>query len=315
MRLVAFFTITSLSVAACGGDDGGTTPDASGGTDIGFNPPTVTLKANKETSADVWEEQGPADLSCLNTPSADMATTVSVTLNVAVKDFQSGNAVPSSMVEVFPDQNYQQPFGAAVTADSMANAAVTIPTGTKRFGYRMTGSTSLPTFLLNQTVKPSVAVQPEGTCDPAPCRENIRSVSNATAATLPALIGQTRTPGTGVVAGALRDCQRREISGFIATMSSTSAMANTVMGADTYYFDSAVGLPVHHNRQAYASGDGLFMIIELPSTSPTGYVQMWGFPTDADLAMGKAGLKLIAELQVPILADTVITGSYEPKRQ
>ena len=46
----------------------------------------------------------------------------------------------------------------------------------------------------------------------------------------------------------------------------------------------------------------------------TGYVQAWGFPTDADKDMGKAGLKLIAELQVPILMDTVITGSYEPKR-
>jgi hypothetical protein len=314
MRLpILLFTLTSLSVAACGGDDGGTMPDAS--VDIGFNLPSVTLKANKETSPDVWEEQGPADLSCLNTPSSDMATSVAVTLNAVVKDFQSGNAVPGAMVEIFKNQDYQQPLGSAVTADSMANLTLQIPTGVTRFGYRMTSSTSLPTFLLNQYLKPDVAVQPEGTCDPAPCREKIQSVSNATAATLPALIGQTRTVGTGVVAGALRDCQRREISGFIATMSSTPAMANTVMGADTYYFDAAVGLPVHHNRQAYGSGDGLFMIIEVPSTNPTGYVQMWGFPTDADLAMGKAGLKLIAELQVPILADTVITGSYEPKRQ
>jgi hypothetical protein len=312
MRLTIFFTLTSLSVAACGGDDGGTTPDAS--VDIGFNAPTVTLKANKEVAEDDWQEQGAADLSCLGTPSADQATSVPVTLNVVVKDFQSGNAVPSSMIEVFPEQKYTMPFGTAVTADSMANATVMIPTGVKRFGYRMTSGSSLPTFLLNQTIEPDVAVQPTG-CSTPPCRATIQSVSNATAATLPALIGQTRTIGTGVVAGALRDCQDREISGFIATMSSTPASANTVMGADTYYFDSSVGLPVHHNRQAYASGDGLFMIIEVPSASPTGYVQMWGFPTEADLAMGKDGLKLIAELQVPILPDTVITGSYEPLRQ
>jgi hypothetical protein len=313
MRPSNRFILPTLLLAACGGDDGGTTPDAS--VDIGFNLPTVTLKANKEIAEDNWQEQGAADLSCLGTPSADQATTVAVTLNVSVRDFQSGNAVPGAMVEVFPEQKYTMPFGAAVTADSMAFATVMIPSGTKRFGYRMTSTSSLPTFLLNQTVEPSVAVQPEGTCDPAPCRSKIQSVSNATAATLPALIGQTRTVGTGVVAGALRDCQEREISGFIATMSSTPSTANTVMGADTYYFDAAVGLPVHHNRQAFASGDGLFMIIEVPSTTPTGYVQMWGFPTDADMAMGKAGLKLIAELQVPILPDTVITGSYEPLRQ
>ncbi len=312
MRLPFFFTLISLSVAACGGDDGGTTPDAS--VDIGFNTPTVTLKANDETAPDEWTEVGPADLSCLDTPSADQATTVEVTLNVVVKDFQSGNAVPSSMIEVFPEQKHTMPFGAAVTADSMANATLTIPAGTKRFGYRMTSSSSLPTFLLNQTLDPSAATQPTGTCDPAPCRTSIQSVSNQTAATLPALIGQTRTPGTGVVAGALRDCQGREISGFIATMSSSAGMPSTVTGADTYYFDSAVGLPVHHNRQAAASGDGLFMIIEIPGSTPMGYVQMWGFPTDADLMKGKDGLKLIAELQVPVLPDTVITGSYEPKR-
>jgi hypothetical protein len=317
MRLTIFFTLTSLSLAACGGDDGGATPDAS--VDIGFNLPTVTLKANKEIAEDTWQEQGAADLSCLNTASADQATTVAVTLNVVVKDFQSGNAVPGTTIEAFPDQKYQEPFaqstGTSVIADSSANASLTIPQGTKRFGYRMTSTQSLPTFLLNQTLDPSAAIQPTGTCDPSPCRSKIQSVSNATAATLPALIGQTRTIGTGVVAGALRDCQEREISGFIATMSSTPAMANTVAGADTYYFDAAVGLPVHHNRQAYSSGDGLFMIIEVPSTNPTGYVQMWGFPTDADMAMGQAGLKLIAELQVPILADTVITGSYEPLRK
>lgn len=315
MRLPILFTLPSLLLfASCGGDDGSTTPDAAG-MDIGFNLPTVTLKANHEVADDQWEEIGDADLSCLNTASADMATSVSVTMNAVVKDFQSGNAVPGAKVTAFKDVDYMNPFQAEVTADTNAELMVTIPTGVKRFGYRMTGSTSLPTFLLNQTVKPDVAVQPEGTCTPAPCREKIQSVSNATAATLPALIGQTRTVGTGVVAGALRDCQRREISGFIATISSVSAMHETIMGADSYYFDSAVGLPVHHNRQAFASGDGLFMIIEVPSTNPTGYVQMWGFPTEDDKAMGQAGLKLIAELKVPVLADTVITGSYEPLRQ
>jgi phosphoribosylcarboxyaminoimidazole (NCAIR) mutase len=139
-------------------------------------------------------------------------------------------------------------------------------------------------------------------------------VSNATAATLPALIGQTRVAGSGVIAGALRDCQNHEVSGFIATISSTSGTATTLDGADTYYFSPTVGLPVHHSQAHYGSKDGLFMIIQVPTSSPTGYVQMWGFPTDADLAMGMAGLQLVAELQVPVLGDTVITGSYEPLR-
>src|SRR5690606_41687861 len=60
MRLSLAFTLASLTLAACGGDDTGmTTPDA-GGDDIGFNTPTVTLKANREVSEDNWEEIGDA---------------------------------------------------------------------------------------------------------------------------------------------------------------------------------------------------------------------------------------------------------------
>lgn len=303
MRLPLAFALASLSLAACGGDDTNTTPDAND--DIGFNTPTVTLKANREVSEDNWEEIGAADLSCLGTASADVASTVEVTLMTKVSDFQSGNAVPNATVTVFHNQDHANPFDTKMS-DSSANITFTIPSGTKRFGYKMTSSNALPTFLLNQTL--------DSPSEPNQSETEIQSVSNATAATLPALIGQTRVQGTGVVAGALRDCQKREISGFIATMSSTPATASPLQGAEAYYFSSSVGLPVHHNQAQFASHDGLFMIIQVPTTTPMGYVQMWGFPTDADLAMGKAGLKLIAELQVPILADTVITGSYEPLR-
>jgi len=82
-------------------------------------------------------------------------------------------------------------------------------------------------------------------------------------------------------------------------------------GVDTYYFSSSVGLPVRHTQQASSSKDGLFMAIEMEPT-PTAYIQVWGFPTDADLAAGE--LKLIAQLQTKVLADIVITGSYEPLR-
>jgi len=308
MRLSLAFTVVSLSLAACGGDDASTTPDAP--TDeSGFATPTVTLKANKEVSDDNWMELGAANLACLNTPSSDVGAATAITLNTKVTDFQSGNAVPNAMVTAFPEQNTTAPFDTQTSDASTADISFTIPAGTKRYGFRMTSSSSLPTLLLNQYVNPD-KVTNMVTTDPS----KIQSVSNATAALLPALIGQTRTAGTGVIAGALRDCDGHEISGFVATVSSTSGTATPIAGAQTYYFSDSVGLPVHHREGPYAAKDGLFIVIQLPATAPTGYVQMWGFPTDADLAMGKAGMKLIAELQVPIVADTVITGSYEPKR-
>jgi hypothetical protein len=296
---LSWIFIGSLA-AACGGGEG-TKPDAPP-VDNGFNKPTASLKANTEVSDNMWMELGPADLSCLNTPSADAATTVVVKASTTVKDFQSGSLVPNTVVTAYPNQTVGSPFDTQ-TADGNAALTITIPVGTKRFGYKMTNPEALDTLLLNQTVKPDMATQTVSA---------IQSVSKTTAATLPALIGVSRTPGTGVLAGAMRDCQDREVSNFVATVSTTQGSATIASGADSYYFSSSVGLPVRHSQQAASSNDGLFMVIELAPQAEA-FVQVWGYPTDADLAADK--LTLIAELQTAVVADTVITGSYEPLRQ
>jgi hypothetical protein len=250
---ISWTVLFVVALVACG-DDGGATPDAPA-PDIGFNKPTKSLKANNETAPDVWAELGPADLACLNTPNADMATTVAVSLATTVEDFQSGNPAPGTVVTVFPDQATNQPFaGSPYTADGDANVTVTIPVGTKRFGFKMTSDSSLDTLLLNQTVAPDQMNQ---------TLSSINSVSKSTAQTLPALIGVSRTQGTGVLAGAVRDCAGNEISNFIATVSSTKGAVNHLPGADTYYFSSTVGLPVKHQQKAAASENGLFMVIEI----------------------------------------------------
>lgn len=311
MRLSSTFTLLSLvsalSVGACG-DDGGTTPPVDAQIkDIGFSKPTATLKANNETAPDTWVEIGPANLACLNTPNNDVANTVEVTINTIVEDFQTGNLVPNTTVTVFANQSAGTPFpgGPYVSSSAGATVSVKIPAGTKRFGYKMTNPNALDTLLLNQTLNQAmVDMTPQ-------VISRIQSVSTATGATLPALIGVSRTPGTGVLAGAVRDCNGDELSNFVATVSSTPNEVNHLGGVDTYYFSSAVGLPVRHSQQALASKDGLFMAIEMNPTV-TAYVQVWGYPTQADLDGGS--LKLIAQLQTQVIADTVITGSYDPLR-
>jgi hypothetical protein len=289
----------SGSLAACGGGSS-TTPDAPE-KDIGFNKPTKPLAANHEDMPKKWTEVGPADLSCLGTPNDDVATTAAITVNTTVRDFQSDGLVPNANVTVFKDQNVGTPIDTKM-ADGNAMVSVVIPIGTKRFGYKMTDPSSLDTLLLNQTVDPAMTPVTVG---------KIQAVSKTTAQTLPALIGVTRTAGTGVLAGAMRDCQNREMSNFIATVSTTSGQVAHVEGADTYYFSSSVGLPVRHGQKEASSEDGLFMVIEL-GAAPTAFVQIWGYPTQADLDADT--LKLVAELQTQVIADTVITGSYEPLR-
>ncbi len=315
MRTRLIFTLPSLvlsvvgvssllGAAACGGSGGNGdvgTPDASV-KDIGFTKPTASMKANHDDLGDdMWTEIGPADFTCLNTPAQDPATTVAVTLSAVVRDFQSDNLVPNSNIIVFRDQDTSMVLDTK-QADGNAAVSFTLPVGTKRFGYKITSDTALDTLLLNQKVAPDAATQNGGA---------IKSVSKTTAQTLPALIGVSRTVGTGVLAGVMRDCQDREISNFIATVSTTSGSVTHAPGTDTYYFSPTVGLPVRHSQQAAGSKNGLFMIIELQPAA-TAFVQVWGYQTDADLAADN--LELVAELSTAVIAETVITGSYEPLR-
>jgi len=310
MRISSLLLISSLT--ACGGS-GESTPDAAEVKDIGFNKPAKALKANEEQMPDKWVEIGDADLTCFNTPASDAAISLAggVVVNTTIRDFQSDNLVPGASISVFNNQDDANPF-TTVTADGNADVTFTLPMGTKRFGYKMVDSTSLDTLLLNQVVKPDIATQDVS---------DIKSVSKSTAQTLPALIGISRTQGTGVLAGAMRDCQDREVSNFIATVSTTSGAVNHVAGpcgdgeqciSDTYYFSSSVGLPVRHTQKAAGSEDGLFMVVELVPTSVV-FVQVWGYPTQAE-ADAQGDLTMIAELKTTVIGDTVITGSYEPLR-
>lgn len=305
MRLASTFTVLSLAVVGCG-DDGGSNPpvDAPATKDIGFSKPTAPLMANDEQGDNNWVEVGPADLSCLGTPANDVATTTAITVNTKVTDFQSGGAVSGMVVTVFKNQDANSPEGSPATSDQTGDVTVVIPAGTKRFGYKMVNrDKALDTLLLNQSLS-------DPTTTPQTVSQ-IQSVSTATAQTLPALIGVSRTPGTGVLAGAVRDCMGREVSNFIATVSSTQGSVTHVDGVDTYYFSSSVGLPVRHSQQAAGNKDGLFMAIEM-QPSPTAYVQVWGYKTQQDV--DSDNLTLIAELKTQVIADTVITGSYEPIR-
>lgn len=97
----------------------------------------------------------------------------------------------------------------------------------------------------------------------------------------------------------------------LGALKANAASAAHVTGAQTYYFSSAVRLPVRHSQQATSSHNGQFMVIALAPTA-SAFVQMWGYATDAALLADQ--LTLIAELPIPVLADTATTGGHAPLR-
>ncbi len=318
MRRVLSLGLAPLAlIAACGGDDGGSTPVDAGGIDsrfagnAGFVLPTAVTKANSDASGS-WMEIGDADWSCLNTPSADQPSTQAIALTGKIRDFQSsstaiGNAAVTAFAGFDTTGNLVMATSSnvAATRGDYSMTVPMLPSGQTRVGFKVEATGWLKTYLLNQYLNPANATQ----------NLNISAVSESTANALPAFVGVTRDPADGVLAGAMRDCQGREVSNAVATVSSVAGQVMHLPGAETFYFSAgSSSLPVRHNQSPTTNKDGLFVVLGLPPQTAPAYIQVWGFPTAADLAMGEAGLKLLSEMPSPVEANAVITGSFEPKR-
>ncbi len=303
MKRIACFSLLSVALAfGCGDDDGGSgTPDALNLPNPGFVKPMETVTAYSQDSNDEWILQGDANFDCLNTPTDVVPSTQDVTLSGTLEDFQTGNAVPDGTMAFFVGSDFNNPF-ATVVSDQDGDYSVTIPTGTAKYGVKVTAAETLDTYQIDYEVG-SEATQ----------SENHNSVSVLTANALPAFIGVTRTVGLGVLAGSMRDCDGNEIKGAVATVSGTSGVADHLDGAATYYFSAgaSTSLPVRHSQQLSTNFDSLFVTIELPPTAEA-YLQVWGFLPSQDPATDE--LTLLGETPAPVLADTVITGSLEPIR-
>jgi hypothetical protein len=287
LRLV-LVTTPALVLAACGG--GGDPPD----------PNAKVLQAWSE-SGDVFTEQT-LNVACLNTPTSDVTQAVDVTLNTMVLDFQTDAALPGAMVTAFAGFDQNAVLGTGVAdASGMLSIVITAAPPHTRFGFKILDADSYDTFLLNQYLDPTAPVQTSPS--------SIAAISMGTGAAIPALVGISRTPGTGVLAGALRDCSLNELSNFTATVSSQPGVKAPLPNARTFYFQN--GLPARNTVVPIGNKDGLFAILELPVTA-TAYVQMWGYLTQADVDDGNE--TLLSELAVPVIGDNMITGSYELQR-
>jgi hypothetical protein len=312
MRLSTFVatTSTALMLVACGGDDGG-----GGGVDApaaidnpGFPVPTAVTMANAKVNG-TWTEMGPADWTCLNTPSTDEASTQAIALSGKIEDFQTGNGVGPATVTAFPgielsgNSGMTTSDGTAATRGNYSMNVATLPGGTTRYGFKFEATGYVKTYLLNQYINPTMATQ----------MRDMAAVSEATATALPGFIGVDRDPTMGVLAGAFRDCQNREVSNAVATVSSVSAQVEHLTGAKTFYFSAGgSSLPVRHNVSATMNKDGLFVVLDLPPQTAPAFIQVWGFRNEAELTSGQ--MTLLSELASPVEGNAIITGSIEPKR-
>ena len=329
------FTVSALLALAGGACGGGGDDDDSGGNGGFVKPASPCVAADNHpcktgviTEAflevdGVWTSQGPADWTCLNTPTDDTPSTTAINLTGVIDDFQTGDAVSTVSISAFHDIDLTNPIATA-TSDLDGNYTMALPVGVERVGFDMTADGQMRTLLLNQYFDPATADQ----------NQDMSSVSVLTTQALSAFIGVTRTPGRGVVAGAMRDCQDREVANAISTVTGgpTTSFAEAVAGfvwdetectrlegdqelppcTQTYYFSAgSQSLPVQRALAPYTNKDGLFMTIELPAVSGA-YLQVWGYTSDQDPAADDPAL--LAQIPTPVMPDVVVTFSLEPLR-
>jgi len=326
MRLLGCVLVLSAVLLACGDDGSGSSFDASSPdarvpdartndadnfvcssstTNPGFTPPSAVVQAYTPGAGGEWVLQGPADFSCFGNTGSDVPTTMALTLSGKVRDFQTGNDVPNATVAAW-QTNDTSGTPVTATSDQDGNYSLILPAGARRPAILVTATEAAETYIYN-SVLPNEATH----------RVDVSSLSQLTLNALPAFVGLSRTPGLGIAAWALVDCQGRAVANAIATVSSTSAVTSEctthLTGANTFYFSAgtSTSLPVRHSQQNKTNKDGLFIVLELPPT-PTAYMQVWGYREGQ--TPGATEPHLLAELPILVEGDSVNTGTIDPTR-
>jgi hypothetical protein len=269
----------------------------------GFTMPSGITQAY-ETIDGVWTLRGPAEWSCLCTPSDDVPTSVAVDLSGTTRDFQTGNAIDTIEVDAFG-------FGGMLIDSTTSSASgmflLSIPVGTERISFRLVDVDPVSpemadTYHVAQRLLPDAPAQ----------SVDLLGVSNLTLNSMPAMVGVARTPGLGLSSGVITDCNGYRVAGAVATVSATSGTTTHLAGADTYYFSAgSPSLPVRHTVARVTNEDGLFLVIELPPTTGA-YLQVWGYV--ASDTPGVDPIRLLSEVRADVVGDSWVDANMEALR-
>ena len=276
-----------LALAACGADEPAADPYkcmASGGAGC-FEMPTKPISA-----ADA--------MGLATTPVLDCApyevTSAPVTFTGKTLNMINKAMTPQVRVELFADLAMTQPRGDTMSDDLADYTLAADPMPSQLFA-RTSSTVNLPLHFLYQRIDVSIAQQTRDFITAT--RENIGGVIQT--------VGDSFLPGKSQFFGTAYDCNGNKLVNVIANVSPSSAANNGARvfeaGVKVYYYalDSLNDVALHRRTQArMTSSPGSFVATNIGSGKR--YLQIWGFPTEAALAEGSAGLELVGELEVPV---------------
>jgi hypothetical protein len=207
-----------------------------------------------------------------------------VTYTGIVKDFQYGDGVADSTVQVWAGDDIQGGSPVATTADDAGNFSVEGPVCAP-FAY----GTSTPAEW-QQTKDTYEVHQIYGPGDEGGVEFN--SVSEATSRLIPGLIGVEWDESTGIIAGTAYDCNEDPIQ--YAQIFLHDANGAIPATGDIFYFSANgdTNLPTDHASQPWTNTNGLWVAMNVPAGN--WIVEMWGWDGTQEVKLGSTTLQILA---------------------
>lgn len=295
----------TLAAPGCGGDDSAGNNNASG---EHLSPDLLSV------------EGGTPDYTCVGGADPALSFSADTEISGIVNDFEQDTPVEGIVVAVYSslqDLLDENPYDVSEPSSPTGSYAVTAPSGVPRLHFKMHDPATEDYYDTIEIMEP-VAGMPPG--PPQATGKDRIVVSAITMATVPAILGIARQPGTGIVAGRVYDCQRREVQ-FAAQRAYDAppdAPSRTLLsvyegaGRNSFYFGN--GMPVRD--RVFTDVEGQFIIANVPYTQGEFVtMEMWGRLQSDWLPAGHEDCTegcLISVQDVPVLPDTVVITDMLP---
>jgi hypothetical protein len=256
------------------------------------NPnPTFTLPTASLAAYNSMHYMVAPSLGC--GPIVPTTSTHAVTINGSVVDYVNSTKGIAAMVTVYNADDFANPIAMTTSATNGAYS-IQIPTAMPDLLYgKVTATGYLDIYYFNLRPDLSQALISK------------YNVADTTADGLDQLYGLVRvTPDMTKASLAVTafDCNKNVLQHAIVVISTVSGKRSFLGGASVFYTASgAFPAPELTAVQPETNDNGAAAALNITVSKPI-FVQVWGFPDDAAVAMHEKGLALIAEHQVMLTA-------------
>lgn len=261
----------------------------------------------------------PADFSCAGEADPAQVFSADTVVTGVVEDFEEGNHVPGIVVSVYASREdllAGDPFDESAPSDSSGAFSITVPGGVARVHWVSRNPAGQDAHFDTVEMEDPVGGLPPAA--PPTTGHDRKIISAATVESVPLSLGIARTPGRGVLAGTLYDCERRKVehaavrvySGPPTDPDRQLLSIYSKAGLNTFYFFA--GMP--SRLQEYTDPAGQFLVANLVPGG-TVWVEMWGRLRADQLPLGHQDCTegcLVAAQEVPVLGDSIVMTDLNP---